>query len=318
MKQQHRLKHLPRRDVLAENGQTNAFGVNEAISRFLVSRRSQDCSDKTIETYDRALKILGKFLAGERIKSIYDVDLAVVERFMAYLNKGTQYNQGGRHLIFRTTKTFLGWVEGATDGYSSPMWGFPAPRIEIKPIKGLDLKELELLVGVCDGRNRKRDKALLYFLADTGVRATELIGLNIDSVDLHTGEVHIEKGKWRKSRVVVIGQKTRKALRTYLGERESRPNLPLFATDEGFKLTYWGLRQIIERLAHRANIDEPGLHDFRRLFAVTMHRNGVDDITLAKFMGHSTTEVLKRYLAEDEQDLIRVHRTGSPVDNNLR
>jgi len=48
---------------------------------------------------------------------------------------------------------------------------------------------------------------------------------------------------------------------------------------------------------------------------MTMHRNGVDDITLARFMYHTTTEVLKRYLAEDETDLAAANRRGSMLDH---
>lgn len=292
--------------------------IGDAIRRFLGAKSGEDCSRRTIETYERALTFLERYADGEGIEIVGEIDAAVAEHFMEYLNNDVPFTPGGRHIIFRTVKTFLGWVEQISTSYTSPMWRRKGPRVEVKPIKGLTMIDLNRLVQVCDGSNKKRDLAILYFLADTGVRARELLSLRIENVDVFDGQVHLEKTKWRKSRTVIMGLKTRKAVKAYLSERDARPTLPLFTSDEGDELSYWGLRQIVSRLADRAGVDTPGLHDFRRLFAVTMHRNGVDDITLARFMGHSSIEVLKRYLAEDEGDLMRVHRSGSPIDNSLK
>jgi integrase/recombinase XerD len=299
----------------ARKSEASDLEPSKALDGFLVSRRSSDCTFKTISFYENRLRILLKFLEGKGIDRIGDMDDFACESFMAYLNSSKTWNEGGKHAVFRTVKTFLGWVEGHSSNYQSPMWGFTAPRLEIVPIPGLEMEELEKMLAACDGVCKKRDYAMLLFLADTGVRAQELMDLNIQDVDLITGDVKIEKGKWRKSRTVIIGSKTKRALRVYLDKRQDGP---LFTTDKGFQLTYCGLRRIIERKSSKAGIACPGLHDFRRLFAVTMHRNGVDDITLARFMGHTSTEVLKRYLAENEEDLRKAHRYGSPIDNSMR
>jgi len=63
--------------------------------------------------------------------------------------------------------------------------------------------------------------------------------------------------------------------------------------------------------------DIPTPHDFRRAFALIMLRNGVDIFALQKLMGHSDLQVLRRYLAQTDQDIQAAHLRGSPVDNNL-
>jgi integrase/recombinase XerD len=72
--------------------------------------------------------------------------------------------------------------------------------------------------------------------------------------------------------------------------------------------------QMIERRAKDAGVDPPGLHDFRRCFALEMHRNGCDNITLSRLMGHSSLEVLKRYLDQTDSDFQKVHVKTSPAD----
>jgi integrase/recombinase XerD len=83
-------------------------------------------------------------------------------------------------------------------------------------------------------------------------------------------------------------------------------------------MTYSGLRGIIRRRAHDAGLKaEPSLHDFRRAFAINMLRSGVDVFALQKLMGHADLQVLRRYLAQTNQDIQAAHMRGSPVDNNF-
>jgi site-specific recombinase XerD len=108
--------------------------------------------------------------------------------------------------------------------------------------------------------------------------------------------------------VVYFGQKTRRELRKYLGQRkQAGAEDALFARDDGGPLLYSGLRQIVRRRAAMAGLPEPGLHDFRRLFALNMLRNGADLISLARLMGHSGITVLQRYLYQVDADLQAVH-----------
>lgn len=84
-------------------------------------------------------------------------------------------------------------------------------------------------------------------------------------------------------------------------------------------MTYETLRQLIRRRAEEAKLTGiPYPHDFRRAFAITLWRNGVDIVTISRLMGHSSLEVLKRYLAQDIDDLARTHSQASPVDTKLR
>jgi integrase/recombinase XerD len=63
--------------------------------------------------------------------------------------------------------------------------------------------------------------------------------------------------------------------------------------------------------------NKPKLHGFRRAFALNMPRSGVDIFVLQRLMGHADLQVLRRYLAQNDEDNQLAHMRGSPVDNNL-
>jgi site-specific recombinase XerD len=116
---------------------------------------------------------------------------------------------------------------------------------------------------------------------------------------------------------VFLGAKSRKAIRVYLKSRSD--NLPdLWITDRGNKkLKYMGLRSVIVRRSEQAGVRAYGLHAFRRQFAITMLRAGVDLATLARLMGHASLSVLMRYLKQLPEDMRKAHRDARPVDNSV-
>ena len=117
--------------------------------------------------------------------------------------------------------------------------------------------------------------------------------------------------------MVFMGRKTVRAIRAYY--RLRRDNNPaVWVSNKGERLTYSGLIDLLRRRAEIAELkDVPTPHDFRRAFALAMLRNGVDVFALQKLMGHSDLQVLRRYLAQTDQDIQTAHLRGSPVDSNL-
>ena len=88
----------------------------------------------------------------------------------------------------------------------------------------------------------------------------------------------------------------------------------LFTTHEGERLTYWGLRQICRRRAEQAGVVEPGLHDFRRAFCLSQLQAGVPETTIARLMGHTTTQLIARYAKQTGSDLRQLYH--SPLDGD--
>ena len=155
----------------------------------------------------------------------------------------------------------------------------------------------------------------MLFLLDSGLRARELLSIDLDDVNLITGNVLLRRGKGSKPRTVFIGKETKKAVRAYLRERDDSLRALWVTHNQGKRLAYGGLRALLGRHAKLAGIDVPSAHDFRRAFAITMLRNGTDLVTLARLMGHTSLKVLQRYLKQLPEDLQAAHQNAGPVDN---
>jgi integrase/recombinase XerD len=163
----------------------------------------------------------------------------------------------------------------------------------------------------------ERDAAILLCLLDTGARANEFLSVNLDDINQARGDILIRQGKGHKPRTVYIGKQSKRALRRYLNQRKDDSHA-LWVTRPrcgSERLSYDGLRGVLTRRAEEAGVEAPSCHDFRRAFALSMLRNGVDIFTLAKLMGHEGISVLQRYLKQTNLDTEEAHRRAGPVDN---
>lgn len=166
------------------------------------------------------------------------------------------------------------------------------------------------------GCETARERALVLFLLDTGVRASEAAAVAVGDVDMATGAVLVRKGKGRKQRIVYLGAKARRQMARYLAER-GRPAAtePLWASQlTGKALTRNGLTQLLRRLGKRAGVSPCTAHMFRRTFALYSLRNGMDIYTLQRLMDHEDLTGLRRYLALVEGDLQAARRRFGVVD----
>ena len=131
---------------------------------------------------------------------------------------------------------------------------------------------------------------------------------------MESGTVKVRHAKGGRPRITFFGEKATRSISTYLVFRQVNVDSPLWASRVGKRLSYTGLRDILRRRAERAGIEAPTLHSFRRAFALLCLRRGVDVYSLQRLMGHSDLSVLRRYLAQTEDDLRRAHQQASPAD----
>ena len=283
--------------------------VKYLTNGFLTERMSRNLSSRTIEFYSDELRYFTDLLSTENIGEITS---DTIRKYLLKLSASR--NGGGCHAAFRSIKAFLNWFENEyePENWKNPIRKVKPPENKIRPLPGVSIPDIQKMISTCDSQ---RDKTILLFLLDTGVRASELIALNYSDVNVLTGSIIIQHGKGDKRRIVFIGKKTIKELRKYLDTRiYLTKDSPLFATEFSTRLSFSGLRQIIRRRSEDANLDEPGLHDFRRAFAVNSLKNGCDLISLSRLLGHSSVVVTQRYIYQDENDLQIVHSKTSPVD----
>jgi site-specific recombinase XerD len=285
------------------------------IEAFLYDRKAQNLSKGTLEFYQCKLKNFIDFCESKAVTNIMQITPSLLREYLLEFEiKG--HNPGGCHAAYRTVKTFLRWWENEVEPkeWTNPIRKVKAPKMSIEPLDPVDIDEVKAMMEVCPNNlTGLRDKAMMLFLLDTGVRAGELVAINLEDVDPSTGEVLVRVGKGRKPRNVYLGSKSRKALRAYLKLRTDQCNA-LWIIDEGERITYWGVRMLIQRRANQAHVKTPMLHGFRRFFALSCLRAGMNVYALEQLMGHADLQVLSRYLKQTNQDIREAHHGASPVD----
>jgi integrase/recombinase XerD len=296
----------------AEN-HTTISELSAWFDAFIVDRQAANLSPSTVSFYQSHL---GKFIRYCHSQAIYEVESItpnLIRRFLLWLET-EGHNPGGIHIHYRATRAFVRWWIDETEpiDYKNPFNKVKAPKLSSTPLPPVSQEDISALLKIC-GKDWHglRDTAMLLCLLDTGARAVEFLSLNVEDVNLRIGSIYIAKGKGNKSRTVFIGKASRRALRRYLRTRHTGP---IWVKQNGERLSYWGLRQILRRRANQAGIESPSTHAFRRAFCVSMLRAGVDFESLRRLMGHADYQVLKRYLDLLDEDLQRVHAKASPAD----
>ena len=295
--------------------------LRHEIDEFLVDRQARNCTPSTLDYYRRCTAAWRDFCVTKGITCTLDVTPSHVRRFLVHLaDKG--HSPGGVATLYTGVRAFLRWyrAEYAPEGWD-PLARIQAPKRPQELLKPLSLADFQAMLATCPRRTffGDRDRALLLVLLDTGVRHQELADLTVGDVDLSTGLVVVQQGKGRKRRAVFIGSTTKRALLAYYRHRDNlQGDVPLWVKQNGERLSKAGIRQVVRRAAQQAGLTEPGMHAFRRAFAINALRNGMDVVTLQRLLGHADLSVVNRYLALVEDDLRQAHSKYGVVDNIKR
>jgi integrase len=187
------------------------------------------------------------------------------------------------------------------------------PRVEQKKMRVLSPDELKRILKVC---KKPRDKVLILFLVDTGLRRSEACSLNWIDVDISTGTVSVRRAKNKKARSVFIGVKTRRALLRYRRTISHEDHDPVFQTQTGTRFKHSGFRQVIRRISEKSGIPFSA-HILRRTFATLGLRGKMNVLHLQSLLGHSTLEMTRRYVSMVIEDLGESHKEHGPIDRFL-
>ena len=190
----------------------------------------------------------------------------------------------------------------------APLAGAGAHKL-IDPVPDDTLRRLLGLASV-------RDRAILLLLLDTGLRVFEAAGIRLG--DLRPdGSVKV-MGMGAKEQIVPIGSTARGAIVRYLGQRgPGAPDAPLFLGRRG-ALDWRGMQQVLKRLKTRAGITgRCSPHSLRHTFARSYLVNGGDVFSLQQILGHTTLDMVKRYVSLADADVAAKHRVASPADRLL-
>ena len=277
----------------------------QAVDLFLAAKAAEGVSPKTSTWYRMILiRLVKAFDSGRPVDG-----LSAPEVRAWLLGLRTTLAPVSIAGYVRTLKAFGNWLQAEGLAEASAFRGLRKPRVPIKIIEPVPDDTLRRLLGLAS----VRDRAVLLLLLDTGLRVSEAAGIRLG--DLRPdGSVKV-MGKGAKERIVPIGSTARGAIVRYLGQRgPGATDAPLFLGRRG-ALDWRGMQQVLNRLKKRAGITgRCSPHSLRHTFARSYLVNGGDVFSLQQILGHTTLDMVKRYVSLADTDVAARHRVASPAD----
>ncbi len=285
-----------------------SYVLRDAWTDFILSRQATRATPATLDFYRFTAGMFLSWVEGQGITEPSQVDARLVRQYIAELASKGKADKT-LHAHARAIRTMLRfWY---AEGYIQELPKFAMPKLDKKKLPVLDAEQLQAVLKHCN----KREKALVLFLADTGLRREEACALNWEDVDFSSGLILVRRGKGGKARSAVAGASSRRALLAYRrAQEEHGDNTPVFRNVDGSRLTGNALRLICRRLTERTGIKMTP-HALRRTFATLSLREGMNPLHLQALLGHASLEMVQTYAQMVDDDLLQAHQAHSPIDN---
>lgn len=305
----------------------------ERLARhFEAYNRSEGKSHQTVIWYSRVVRYFGDYLKERQLADTLDnlsVDLA--RDFVLHLQTRRKWPDRQCHLAeqnlraisvqtyVRALRGFFNWIyrEGYTrENILANLRPPKAPRTLAEVLRD---EEVGRILACIDPETSwgSRDSAMLIIMLDTGLRLSEVANLAMANAHLDEGYLKV-MGKGAKERMVPIGGVAQKALLRYVYKFRPEPlnasEDTLFLTPEGRAMSANGVQMVIRRLALKSGVKRLHPHLCRHTFATNYLMNGGDVFTLQQILGHTTLEMVRRYVNLASAHVRVQHRKFSPMD----
>lgn len=270
-------------------------------------------SELTVRNYDHYLE---RFLDWSEVKTPQQISSDLVRRFRLYLNR---YEDGKGQKMKRITQEYYVIALRGFLKYMShrDIETLSSDKIELgkardREVEFLELEEVERLLSVTQDVSVKdaRDRAILELLFSTGLRVSELTGLDIANINLKSGEFSV-RGKGGKIRLVFLSDSAKNAIICYLKKRtDLSPALFVSFGKNGDyqRLTPRSVQRIVKKYATMAGIVKNITpHTLRHSFATDLLRNGADIKSVQAMLGHSSITTTQVYTHVTDRHLKDIH-----------
>ncbi len=287
--------------------------MDEYVERFLrYIETERGASRHTVRAYRKDLETFFKCISS-RAEAVESTD---VRGFIAgQIGSGLRKSTVSRRLA--TVRSFFRFLR--REGYvkANPARLVNTPKLPRLLPKFLSVDEVFSLVEKPEGIGFLvvRDRAILELLYASGLRVSELSGLNIDDLNMNEGLVKA-RGKGKKERIVPVGKKAIDALKAYLIERVllQKKDRALFLNRNGGRLTDRGIRRIVVKYARAMLLDSKiGPHTLRHTFATHLLQGGADLRVIQELLGHSSLSTTQRYTHLDVTHLMDIYDKAHPL-----
>ena len=312
------------RCILRACNRAKIVAMNLLIERFLLHIRSQrNFSKHTVKAYKYDIEEFAAYAAAHNSDAPKLWDRMLLRGYISYVSG----KNVARNTLLRKISAVHSLIaylisEGTMD--SDPFDLITVPKKEKRLPKFLSEGEVGKMADAAGPETVRqedagymfgeRDYAIFELLYSSGLRRSEVAGLNIGDVDFYGGFVRA-MGKGSKERLVPVGDKALKAIRAYLNTRPKpqAPAMPLFLNHHDARLSDHGLALVIKKLARRARFARPvNPHSLRHSFATHLLDNGCDLKSVQEMLGHKNLQTTEIYTHVSLERLKQVYDKTHP------
>lgn len=306
--------------------------LRQAIDHFIFAKQTENRSATTIHNYKLHLDRFEQFFLGRGSAPLLEeVTADDVREYVAYLQAKTTtcenhpFNPPRQrplsphtiHTLVVAVGVFFAWCTLQDMITRNPMDKIKKPKVPkvIKP--RFSEEEITKLVECCKQyppQLAARNKAIVFFLLSTGVRANELCTLTLDDFDRHHGHAKV-RGKGAKDRYVYFKSSTALAVAQYVDIYRPDSAAPfIFLTQSGEPIRPDRLTAIMRDLGDRAGVPHCSPHRFRHTSVRLYFRYGAREFSMQKAMGHEDLQTTRGYAELEQVDVEEDIRRADPVD----
>ena len=307
--------------------------MHEHLKRFLqFLRLNRNASPHTVRAYESDLsQFITHAAVGAGIKrselTPAQLDRSAIRRFLGELHAlGQTRASSARKLA--AVRTFLRYLRREGIIEDDPGALVATPKRDIRMPAHLSEQEVVALIAAAPDTTPlgRRDRAILELFYASGLRLSELVGLDLDDVNL-SGRMSRVRGKGGKERLVPFNTSAAKAIRAYLNDREAlvregrasasspsrRQRHALFVNYRGGRLTVRSVDRLVRRYV-AATSARMGIspHALRHSFATHLLQRGADLRAIQELLGHAQLSTTQRYTHVNAAQLVEVYRKSHP------
>ncbi|HVP81178.1 MAG TPA: tyrosine recombinase XerC [Thermodesulfobacteriota bacterium] len=279
------------------------------------------CYRKDLEGFEDFLKGSGMYLSASGGVEIEKADRMAVRKYMSFLHRKNKKSSIARKIS--TLRSFFKYLTREQVIASNPAKSVSTPKVEKTLPTTLTVDEAFRLMdspgnipekfSEVSKENRLRDRAILELLYSSGLRVSELVGLNLDQLNSELGIVRV-MGKGRKERIVPVGMKALEALKAYVEERGApRGEEPIFTNSHGGRLTTRSVGRLVKKYTRHSGIfRRVSPHSLRHTFATHLLDAGADIREIQEMLGHSSLSTTQKYTHVSMGRLMEVYDKAHP------
>jgi integrase/recombinase XerD len=311
------------------------YTLDEAHKLFLHAKSIEGVKERTILDYEAHHKWFTEWLreAYPAVQYVHEISTQILRDYIYFLTYEKQHYTGhptkseaeknkrglkpaSVNLRINTMKAFYRWLHNEGLISSNPAANIKKQPVEEDTIGAFTDEQVELLLSAPDQRTFSgfRDYVMMRLLLESGMRIKELLSLQTEDIDLGTRLITLPASinKNRKARVIPISREMVKLLIELINENKTffPEQNHIFLTTYGDVIAKEGVAERLKMYANKVGISNAvrcSPHTFRHTFALNFLKAGADIIALQRILGHSSMDMVRKYVQHTNDDLLEAH-----------